>query len=321
MAILGVGIPRSYNKRVISLQEVHSNHQFLWWEVLSQSTLETWPPATNKQLWTVTQMPTWPPEALEIHPELLAEYNQIIQDQLCRGIIEVVDLPSVTQNQVYCLPHHCVLRHDKATTKQRIVNDASAKTTGPSLNDCLYSGHTFGQSILGILLRFCVHRVALAWDMKKFFLMISIDPRDRLFEIPVDLKHCWGHAWDYRVQVYPNFFRVKSSPFLLNATINHHIEQYWTVDPEFVDKFLSSVYVDDVSICVDSVESTYQLYLESKLEAGFTLRKFITNSPELWHRIQLNKHTSRSIGTESPESPERDESYICYVFSWWPQYR
>ena len=174
------------------------------------------------------------------------------------------------------------------------------------------------KSILGILLRFCVHRVALAWDMKKSFLMISIDPRDRLFEIPVDLKHCWGHAWDYHVQVYPNFFRVKSSPFLLNATINHHIEQYWTVDPEFVDKFLPSVYVDDVSICVDSVESTYQLYLESKLEAGFTLRKFITNSRELWHRIQLNKHTSRSIGTESPE---RDESYICYVFSSWPQYR
>lgn len=64
------------------------------------------------------------------------------------GIIEVVDLPSVTQNQVYCLPHHCVLRHDKATTQQRIVNDASAKTTGPSLNHCLYSGHTFGSLFL-----------------------------------------------------------------------------------------------------------------------------------------------------------------------------
>ena len=62
------------------------------------------------------------------------------------------------------------------------------------------------------------------------------------------------------------------------------METYHQADPLFVDKFLSSIYVDDVSFRPDQVDSTYELYLKSKLwlaEAGFNLRKFITNSDEL----------------------------------------
>ena len=88
-------------------------------------------------------------------------------------------------------------------------------------------------------------------------------------------------------------FGVSSSPFLLNATVNHHMETYRHMDPTFVDKFLSSIYVDDVSLGGDDVDSTFELYLKSKLrlaEAGFKLRKFITNSAELQHQIAANEH-------------------------------
>ena len=46
----------------------------------------------------------------------------------------------------------------------------------------------------------------------------------------------------------------------------------------------SSIYVDYVSLGSNDVESTYELYLKSKsrlAEAGFKLRKFVTNSEEL----------------------------------------
>ena len=81
---------------------------------------------------------------------------------------------------------------------------------------------------------------------------------------------------------------VSSSPFLLNATINNHIESYRDIDPFFVDKFLSSIYVDDISLGSPDVESMFQLYQKSKewlVEAGFKLRKFITNSNELQQLI------------------------------------
>lgn len=78
-------------------------------------------------------------------------------------------------------------------------------------------------------------------------------------------------------------FRINSSPFMLNAMIDCHKQIYQEINPLFVDEFLSSIYVVDVSIGSDNAESTYELYLNSKsrlAEAGFKLRKFVTNSEE-----------------------------------------
>ena len=108
-------------------------------------------------------------------PDILNQYDSVIKDQLKGGIIEVVDQSEVTpSNQVHYLPQHAVLREDKATTKLRIVYDASARTTGPALNDCLYTGPKFGQSVLEIILRFRAFNVALAADIEKALLMIAV---------------------------------------------------------------------------------------------------------------------------------------------------
>ena len=60
----------------------------------------------------------------------------------------------------------------KETTKLRVVYDASARTDGPALNDCLYRGPKFGQKIMDIILRFRCHKVALIADIEKAFLMV-----------------------------------------------------------------------------------------------------------------------------------------------------
>ena len=80
---------------------------------------------------------------------------------------------------IHYLPHHAVIRHDKETTKVRVVYDASARSGGPSLNDCLYTGPKFNQRILEISLRFRSYPVAFIADIEKAFLMISVNPRDR----------------------------------------------------------------------------------------------------------------------------------------------
>ena len=77
------------------------------------------------------------------------------------------------------LPHHAVIKEDKQTSKLRIVYDASARSNGPSLNDCLYAGPTFGQNIMDILPRFRIHRVAVIADIEKAFLMVSVSEEDR----------------------------------------------------------------------------------------------------------------------------------------------
>ncbi len=97
---------------------------------------------------------------LKQNPQRLSEYNGIISEQIKNGIVEKVSSSDTTSDGVHYLPHHCVIRQDKTTSKLRIVYDASARSTGPSLNDCLYTGPKFDQSIFDILLRFRHQRVA-----------------------------------------------------------------------------------------------------------------------------------------------------------------
>ena len=118
---------------------------------------------------------------LRQNPALLERYNAVIREQLQRGIVEVVndEASSTTDKRIHYLPHHPVVREDKATSKVRVVYDASSRSTGPSLNDCLHTGPSFGQHIFDILLRFRVHSVVLAGDIEKAFLVIEVDERDR----------------------------------------------------------------------------------------------------------------------------------------------
>ena len=112
-------------------------------------------------------------------PELLAKYDAIIQEQLSLGIVVTVPENEDSLNRVHYLPHHAVIRHDKSTTKVRVVYDASAKTDGPSLNDCLYSGPSLHRRIFDILVRFRTYPVALVADVEKAFLMIRVAESDQ----------------------------------------------------------------------------------------------------------------------------------------------
>ena len=81
--------------------------------------------------------------------------------------------------KIHYLPHHAVGKRMKDTTKLRVVYDASARSNGPSLNDCLHAGPKFNQRIFDLLMRFRVHRIAITADIEKAFLMISVARPDR----------------------------------------------------------------------------------------------------------------------------------------------
>ena len=86
-------------------------------------------------------------------PEILSQYNEIFEKQRRLGIIETVSEPG-KKGETHYLTHHPVIQEDKDTTKLRIVFDASAKTWGPSLNECLYKGPQLTLLVFDILIRF-----------------------------------------------------------------------------------------------------------------------------------------------------------------------
>ena len=114
-------------------------------------------------------------------PQLLQDYNATIQDQVDKGIVEVVPDPvsAVPNGRMHYLPHHGVVQQDKSMSKLRIVYNASARSHGPSVNNCLYTGPKFGQSIFDILLQFHAQHVALTDDIEKADIMVSIKGEDR----------------------------------------------------------------------------------------------------------------------------------------------
>jgi len=116
-------------------------------------------------------------------------------------------------------------------------------------------------------------------------------------------------------------FGLFSSPFLLNATLKHHIMMYESEDTEFVQKLLQSLYVDDI-ISGDSDDiGTYELYIEAKsrlAEGGFNARKFVSNSKKLMSQIEENErllennyHGDQSLAPKNNSETvmEEDESY------------
>ena len=107
---------------------------------------------------------------LEKNPDLLEKYSNIIHEQFAKGIIERVG-SSEEDNEIrkYYIPHHAVITPEKATTKIRIVYDASAKIkrSVKSLNECLYRGPVILEDLCGLFLRFRMKKIGLVSDIEK----------------------------------------------------------------------------------------------------------------------------------------------------------
>ena len=250
--------------------------------------------------------------------KILLEYDSVIKEQERLGIIEKVELgeDEPPGDKIHYLPHHAVVRQDKETTKVRVVYDASARSNGPSLNDCPHPGPKFDQRIFDLLLRFRVHRVALIADIEKAFLMVSVAKDDRN-----SLRFLWI---DDILKENPEVvtfrftrvvFGVSSSPFLLNATIRYHLEAHLENHQFIVERLLKSFYVDDVitgASTEDEAFSLYQMAKEILKEGGFNLRKFSTNAVRLQTRIDSCESSGQ--GEETASVPvQSEETYANTV--------
>ncbi len=216
---------------------------------------------------------------LQKSPEVLNEYNNIIQQQLEDGIVEKAPVKPTGQRISY-IPHLAVVREEAATTNVRVVYDASAKSSKrmKSLNDCLHTGPSLNPLLYSVLLRFRIHRLVLIADIKQAFLQIGIDPADR-----DALRFMWVKNVDdedHQIEEY-RFTRVifgaGPSPYILNATIRHHLEQFKEADPQFVEDIENSLYVDDyISGGSDAEElcRRKEKLQETFEKGGFSLRKW-----------------------------------------------
>lgn len=188
-----------------------------------------------------------------------SEYDGIFQEWLKAGIIERVP-PEEEDCWSNYLPHRPVYK-ENSTTPTRPIYDASAGV--PSLSSCLEKGPNLIEQVIDILLRFRQGNIGVIADIKKAFLQISVNPADRDY-----LRFLWYDA-DGNLIIYRHcrvVFGVCSSPFILGATINLHLDNHLqeiksrqSVDESNymnVFKLRHSFYVDN---CVTSVDNKQDL--------------------------------------------------------------
>ncbi|XP_064469671.1 uncharacterized protein LOC135384400 [Ornithodoros turicata] len=217
-----------------------------------------------------------------------------MRNYLIQGYAEVVSGDECTSAEhVYYMPHQAVFREDSATTKLRVVFDASSHAPDTaSLNECLEKCPKLNAELLPLLLQFRTERIAIAPDIAKAFLQVLVREEDRdalrflWFQEtpPVDGPLPEIQIW--RMTRVP--FGTTSSPFLLSATIQHHLKKVEGPLKETAEKLRVS-YVDDLL-----TGASTEAEAERQQLAGMDLRKWASSSAVLSQRFQ--EHDDRCPG-------------------------
>ena len=93
-------------------------------------------------------------------------YEEVLIDEYSK--LDTIEKEPQSDKPGYYLPHHAVVREEAATTKVRVVFDASVHMReGKSLNDVLNPGPSLLPDLIGLLLRF--RDYAFDWHIRKGF--------------------------------------------------------------------------------------------------------------------------------------------------------
>ena len=160
------------------------------------------------------------------------------------------------------MPHFPVFK-ESSTTAMRIVYDASAKISSKalSLNDCLHTGPNLIQRLQDMLLTFRSLKIAFTADIEKAFLQIELNTQDRDATRFLWLKDVDKSAINPDNLVVYRFCRVlfgaASSPYLLNATIQHY-DHLIKQDDWISEDLQRSIYMDNVVTRTDTKPEALQ---------------------------------------------------------------
>ncbi len=207
----------------------------------------------------------------------------------------VADLQKPCQ-KVFYLPMHAIYKNHSTTTKIRAVFDDSAKSgTGISLNDTLMIGPTIHSSLIDVLLRFRLHKIAITADVSKMYRAIELAPTDRDLHRFVWRSEPNDRIVDYRMKRVT--FGVSASSFVANMSIKQNAEDYGNDYPQAANVVKTSFYVDDCLTGANSVQEASDLHkqLHNLFGKGcFLLRKWNSSSQEVLESI------SPEIGDNKP---------------------
>ena len=136
------------------------------------------------------------------------------------------------------------------------------------------------KDIFHVLLQFRFHSVAFTADMKQAFLQIVINEEDRDVIRFLFTEDPFNDSTPLQVFRFSQvLFGLNCSPFLLAATIKHHLRKYKEIHPDAVN-----ISINDL-IGSHPIENALAMSLESInifQDGSLELHKWNTNSKQLY---------------------------------------
>lgn len=177
---------------------------------------------------------------------MAATYNAEIQKLLQAGYVTPLSSQECALSPLSLfIPHHMVHHNGK----DRIVFNCSFEFQGQSLNEHLLPGPTHGASLLGVLLRFREHPVAVCSYVRGMFHQVRLLDEDKPF-----LNFLWrnGNTAEpptvYQWEVLP--FGTTCSPCCARFALQSHVGNYFEPTDDVCQSVECSFYVDN---CLKSV--------------------------------------------------------------------
>ncbi len=227
-------------------------------------------------------------------PERAKVYCSEIRKLESAGYVAKITAEEAGQSaESWFIPHHMVQHNGK----DRIVFNCSFQHQGQSLNDQLLPGPTLGPSLLGFLLRFRQHTVAISGDIKGMFHQVRLLPGDKSV-----LRFLWrdmcreAEPEIYEWQVLP--FGTTCSPCCAIHALQYHVQGHKDDITDLVDIVEHAFYVDN---CLHSVPTTSEAKVivdglrQLLSEGGFEIRQWACNVPSV---IQHLPPEARSANSE-----------------------
>lgn len=229
---------------------------------------------------------------LQSNHELKSEYEAFMREYEALGHMrQAPDSRDPSRQRVY-IPHHPVLRASSATTRLRVVFNASyASSNGTSLNDHLLVGQKLQSDLFAIILKWRQFRYVYTADIAKMYRQILVDSRDIDFQRIMWQPESCDKPQEY--QLLTVTYGMACAPFLALRVLKQLIEDDGCKFPLAVPVLSNQIYVDDVLFGDNDAHTLGQIrdQVTSLLQCGqFTLRKWASNLSELLEDIEPADH-------------------------------
>ena len=208
--------------------------------------------------------------------------------------------------EAWYIPHHLVTHNGK----HRLVFNCSFHYQGQNLNEYLLPGPPLGASLVGVLLRFREHAVAVSGDIKGMFHQIRLLLEDRpLLRFVWRDLHQEEPASVYEWQVLP--FGTTCSPCCATFALQRHAEDHSSPGEVVRTSIERCFYVDNCLHSLPTVAKARDLVDKLRAiltSAGFLLRQWASNDPDpISHLPEEDRSNSAELWlahdrTDSPES-------------------